>query len=71
MAYETLQLFIDGKWTNGTSGITENVINPATEEVLGQLPHASQADLDAALSAADRGFKVWRSVRNSIFNDFY
>ena len=62
MAYETLQLFIDGKWTNGTSGITENVINPATEEVLGQLPHASQADLDAALSAADRGFKVWRAT---------
>ncbi|MAD94292.1 MAG: NAD-dependent succinate-semialdehyde dehydrogenase [Rhodobacteraceae bacterium] len=62
MAYETLQLFIDGEWTNGTSGITENVINPATEEVLGELPHASQADLDAALAAADRGFKVWRAT---------
>ena len=62
MAYETLQLFIDGKWTDGTSGITENVINPATEEVLGKLPHASQADLDAALAAADRGFKVWLSL---------
>lgn len=62
MAYETLQLFIDGKWTDGTSGITEDVINPATEEVLGQLPHASQADLDAALAAADKGFKIWRAT---------
>jgi len=72
MAYETLQLFIDGKWTDGTSGITEDVINPATEEVLGQLPHASQADLDDALAAADKGFKVWRATsplaRQAILN---
>lgn len=72
MAYETLQLFIDGKWTDGTSGITEPVINPATEEVLGHLPHASTADLDAALAAADKGFGVWRATtpiaRQAILN---
>ena len=72
MTYETLQLFIDGKWTDGTSGITEDVINPATEEVLGKLPHASQADLDAALAAAEKGLKVWRATsplaRQAILN---
>ena len=63
MTYETLELFIDGKWTQGTSGITQDVINPATEAVLGTLPHASNADLDAALAAADKGFQIWRAPR--------
>lgn len=62
MAYETLELFINGKWTTGTSGKSQNVINPATEEVLGELPHASTADLDAALAAADSGFQIWRAT---------
>ncbi|KAB7616091.1 NAD-dependent succinate-semialdehyde dehydrogenase [Amylibacter sp. SFDW26] len=62
MAYEKLELFIDGKWSQGTSGKSQDVINPATEEVLGTLPHASTADLDAALTAADKGFKIWRNT---------
>ena len=56
MAYEKLELLIGGKWTAGTSGKSEPVINPATEEVLGHLPHASAADLDAALAASAEGF---------------
>ena len=41
---------------------TSPVINPATEEVIGQLPHASKADLDRALAEAERGFKMWRAI---------
>lgn len=62
MTYETLELFINGKWSQGTSGKTQPVINPATEEILGHLPHASSADLDAALHAAENGFKIWRNT---------
>ena len=62
MAYEKLELLIGGKWTAGTTGKSEPVINPATEEVLGQLPHASAADLDAALAASAEGFKAWRAM---------
>ncbi len=58
--YERLELFIDGEWTQGSSGRSEPVINPATEETLGRLPHASPADLDRALQSAARGFEVWR-----------
>ncbi len=61
MAYEKIELLIGGKWTNGTSGVTEPVINPATEEVLGHVPHASAADLDAAMEASLEGFRVWRA----------
>ena len=62
MAYEKLELLIGGKWTAGTSGKTEPVLNPATEEVLGHLPHASADDLDAALEACREGFAVWRGM---------
>jgi succinate-semialdehyde dehydrogenase/glutarate-semialdehyde dehydrogenase len=62
MAYEKLELLIGGTWSGGTSGKSEPVINPASEEVLGHLPLASAADLDAALAASVEGFKVWRAT---------
>lgn len=61
--YEDLALYIDGEWCQGSTGESEDVINPATEKVLGVLPHASPADLDRALDAADRGFRTWRAVK--------
>ena len=53
--YEKLELFIDGEFRQGSEGKTEDVINPADESVLGELPHASKADLDEALAAWTRG----------------
>jgi succinate-semialdehyde dehydrogenase / glutarate-semialdehyde dehydrogenase len=38
---------------------TEAVVNPASNEVLGQLPHAKREDLDQALAAAQRAFITW------------
>ncbi len=61
MAYEKLELLIDGEWTQGSSGKSEDVLNPATDEVLGELPHASKDDLDRALEASQKGFELWRS----------
>ncbi|MFC0408344.1 NAD-dependent succinate-semialdehyde dehydrogenase [Roseomonas elaeocarpi] len=60
--YPDVQLFIDGQWRPGTGGKTIEVINPATEERIGTVAHATTADLDEALAAADRGFKVWRAT---------
>lgn len=62
VAYPELAMFIDGRWTLGSSGRSEPVINPATEEVLGRVPHASRDDLDRALAAAARGFELWRDT---------
>jgi succinate-semialdehyde dehydrogenase/glutarate-semialdehyde dehydrogenase len=61
-AYEKLEMFIGGKWCQGGDGKTEDVLNPATEQPLGKLPHASRADLDRALEAAAKGFEVWRKT---------
>jgi len=58
--YETLKMYIDGDWCDGSDGEYGEVINPATEEVLARLPHAGTADLDRALRAAAKGFEVWR-----------
>ena len=62
MAYSNTQLFINGKWRPSQSGKIIAVLNPATEETIGTVAHAGRADLDEALEAAAKGFKVWRAV---------
>ena len=61
-SYSDVSLMIDGAWTKGANGRTIPVINPATEEVIGQVAHAEKSDLDRALAAADKGFKLWKKV---------
>lgn len=60
IAYPELKLFIAGRWLGGGGRIVEPVANPATGEVLAELPHATDADLDEALAAAAAGFEIWR-----------
>ncbi len=54
--YPTLRLFIGGEWKSADG---RPVLNPVDNSVIGTVPHATRADLDAALDAAERGFKVW------------
>lgn len=61
MAYDDIKLLINGEWLNGDGG-SEDILNPVDESVIGQCPHASPAQLDAALAAANEGFKVWRAT---------
>jgi succinate-semialdehyde dehydrogenase/glutarate-semialdehyde dehydrogenase len=60
--YSNVSLFIDGAWGPAAAGRTIDVVNPATGEKIGTIPHAATSDLDRALAAADKGFKVWRKV---------
>ena len=60
--YTPLDLYIGGEWRQGSGGRGEDVINPATGETIGRLPHASAEDLDAALASAESGFQVWRKT---------
>lgn len=59
---EKLELLIAGEWCQGSEGKTEPVLNPATEEVIAHVPHASAADLDRAINASLDGFKTWRAT---------
>jgi succinate-semialdehyde dehydrogenase/glutarate-semialdehyde dehydrogenase len=60
--YDAYGLYIDGKWTAARDGAVVEVVDPATEEIIGHIPKAGTADLDAALAAAQRGFEAWRRV---------
>jgi succinate-semialdehyde dehydrogenase / glutarate-semialdehyde dehydrogenase len=60
--YTALHLFIDGQWLGTEGRRTEEVVNPATGEVIGTLPHASPDDLFRASAAAGRAFGDWRRV---------
>ena len=62
MNYPNVELFIGGRWRPAASGKTIPVLNTATEERVGNVAHAEQADLDEALAAAENGFRVWRAV---------
>jgi len=62
MTYPTLHMLIDGERVAPGHRRTHEVLNPATAEVLGQLPLADTADLDRALDAAKRGFRIWRDA---------
>jgi len=50
------RMLIDGKLTEAASGKTFDNINPATEEVIGQVADASPADMDRAIESARRAF---------------
>ena len=55
--YPELHLYIDGDWRKTAGDLP--VLNPATEDEIGRLPHAELSDLEDALEAAGKGFRVW------------
>ncbi len=60
--HDLVRMYIGGAWREGSGGARVDIINPATEEPIGQLSMASPADLEDALAAASRGFQLWREV---------
>jgi succinate-semialdehyde dehydrogenase/glutarate-semialdehyde dehydrogenase len=60
--HPAVRMYIAGEWCQGGTGRTAPIVNPATEEVIGDVPLATTADLDRALDAAARGFHGWRAT---------
>jgi succinate-semialdehyde dehydrogenase/glutarate-semialdehyde dehydrogenase len=60
--YDAFGLYLDGAWRQSHSGKACPVIDPATEEPIGTIPIADEVDLDMALAAAQKGFRVWRAT---------
>jgi len=74
MAKTTMfKMFIAGEWVEGGGGQTQDIINPATEETIGQLCMANGADLEKALVSAEQGLKDWGRIspwkRGTIMKD--
>lgn len=55
-------LYIDGEWSRSASGQTLTSINPATGDVLGEVPRADEEDVNRAVAAAKRAFADWQHV---------
>lgn len=55
-------LYVDGAWTPAADGARMDIIDPATEEPVDSVPVATPTDLDRALAAAERGWKLWRET---------
>ena len=53
------KMWIGGKWVDAESGKTYPVFNPATEEIIAQLPLGGKADVDKAVEAARKAFPIW------------
>jgi aldehyde dehydrogenase (NAD+) len=54
-----MKLFVDGRWIAPTGGSYFDTINPATGKPLAQIAQAGQADVEAAVSAAQAAFESW------------
>ena len=60
--YNKFGQFIDGKWQPSEKKETYDVINPATEEIIGKASKATPADVQKALRSAEKGFGIWKKT---------
>ena len=66
---ESLNLYVDGRWTASESGRTFEATSPATGEVLAEVPEGTREDARRAVAAANRaektiaGMPVWERSR--------
>ena len=61
--YKKFGQFIDGKWQQSEKKETYEVINPATEEIIGHVSKASKEDVSKALKSAQQGFETWKKIQ--------
>jgi malonate-semialdehyde dehydrogenase (acetylating) / methylmalonate-semialdehyde dehydrogenase len=57
-----IPLFINGEFFNSESAESSNIVNPATQEVLGTVPFASDKEMALAFASAKEAFKTWKEV---------
>ena len=60
--YSKFGQFIEGKWQSSANKETYDVINPATEEIIGKASKAAPSDVEKALKSAEKGFEIWKKT---------
>ena len=56
------RLYIGGDYVDSSATSVIEVENPATEEVLAEVPDASSEDIDRAIGAAQRAQRGWQTL---------
>src|SRR6266567_6435565 len=51
--------FVGGEWVDAIEGGTMEVLNPATGDVIAEVPSGTQADVDRAVEAAKKALPEW------------
>lgn len=59
-AAPAVKLLIDGQFVDSKTREWQDVVNPATQAVLGRVPFATDEEIEAAIAAASKAFKTWR-----------
>ncbi|QOV11378.1 CoA-acylating methylmalonate-semialdehyde dehydrogenase [Viridibacillus arvi] len=59
---KTLSNFINGQWVKSSTESYIEVPNPATGEILAEVPISTQQDLEKAVEAAKQAFTSWKKV---------
>lgn len=57
MAYQ--RMFVGGEWVDSVTGEREEILNPASAEVIAQVPRSSKEDVDRVVAAAKAAFASW------------
>ena len=57
---QKVKLLIDGEWVESQTTEWHDIVNPATQQVLAKVPFATAAEVDAAVSAAQRAIQTWK-----------
>ena len=59
---KTYQQFIGGSFVDAADGRTAEVINPANDQVIANVPASSHEDVDRAVNAAEKAFESWKKT---------
>ncbi|MBY8933948.1 CoA-acylating methylmalonate-semialdehyde dehydrogenase [Pseudomonas fluorescens] len=57
---QKVKLLINGEWVESQTTEWHDIVNPATQQVLAKVPFATAAEVDAAVTAAQRAFQTWK-----------
>ncbi|RQR25783.1 CoA-acylating methylmalonate-semialdehyde dehydrogenase [Burkholderia sp. Bp9142] len=55
----TAKLLIDGAFVESTSDEWRDIVNPATQEIIGRVPFATTDELNRAVASAKKAFRTW------------
>ena len=58
----TVKMLLDGKFVESQSSEWHDVVNPATQEVLAQVPFATDEEINAAVASAKQAYKTWKNT---------
>src|SRR5579859_3066984 len=58
----TVKMLLDGKLIESNTTEWHDVVNPATQEVLAQVPFVTDAEIEAAIASAKEAFKTWKNT---------